>query len=265
MGQLALFAREARADDFDALEAEARVIGALAARDGNGWLPAQDDGGETARVVVVLGEADRDGGYRDAARTIPVEDSVSARWVVAREEGPRVLVSRRALAREERDALRAREDCAALLVARAARMLARSRTDAVHVYVRGERAYERAGGAVERPLRARAVPGRIARLPVEFASSAAVPLADDFDGTTDGALRQAPERPTIGELAVNFVRWSAYVGVFVGVALGEATHSVALGVLGWIASAGLVTGLLMRGLSRSVIVPRPPPDDTPRR
>ena len=259
MGQLALFVREARADDFDALEAEARVLGALAARDGTGWIPAQEQDAEVARVVVVLGAPDRDGGYRDAARTIPVEDSVSASWVVAREDGPRVLVSRRPLAREEREALRARDDCAALLVERAARELVRSRADAVHVYVRAARAYERAGGPVARPLRARGVPGRVVRLPVEFASSAAVPIADEFDGTTDGALRQTLERPTFGELVLNFVRWSAYGGLFAGIFLGEATHSVALGVLGWIASAGLVTWWLGRGWSRQRIVPRPPP------
>ena len=258
MGQLALFVREAPAPNADLLEAEARVLGALCARDGNDWLAGREDDDGAHRVVAVVGGADREAGYRASA--ISVEDRVSgASWVVAREEAPRVLVSTRALTREERDDLRACDDCAAVIAERTAHDLVWGRKDAVHFYARADRAYARAIGVVTRPLRARSVHGKIARLPLEFTSSPAVFIRDDFDGSRDGAWIETPYRLGAAELIVNFVRTACYFGLFLAAGAYVLTHSAALTVLATALGVAAITAFVSRGAKESVIAARREP------
>jgi len=232
-GRVAIFAPARRDDDLDALRAEARVLGALCARDGSEWLAApEDDGREDERVVLVLVPTTVEGDYRSAAKLRPVDEVVSdVSWGVAREESPRVLVSSRPLTRDERETLRARADCVALLGERRARLETRARTDAIFVYEWRRNAYVRVGGPPKRPLRAEEVFGHAARFPLEFAAAPALVVADEFDGESDAAWTETDDRPLdFGEIVVNFVRNCFYVSMLSLWAAYELLHSLAFAV-----------------------------------
>jgi len=246
MGHVALFA------GTGALETEARVIAALCERDGASWLVAEDHG-DDERVLVVLAKGSHERGYRTSLGG--VEDRVSgAGWIVANAADPRVLVSTRALTREERDGLRACDDCASLIGEAAAHALLRGRTDALHVYERRATGQEGAAANVyahgptkpSRPLRSRSVAGHLAKLPLELASSKTIVVRDDFDASSDGAWTQTPYTFGVGELVGNAVRMFFTVGLIVGVAAYSFTSSALIAVAS--AAAGIALGTFAMGL-----------------
>jgi hypothetical protein len=251
MGHVAVFL-----GDSKTLETEARVAGALCARDGTKWLEREDDD-EVERVLVVLTDAEHERGYR-AARP-RVEASVSgADWKVMREAEPRVLVSTRALTREERDTLRSCDDCAAAIGERAVDALVRDRTDAIYLYTYSEHGWNRLPGKPTTPLRARAIEGNVAKLPIEFTSLAVVEVGEAFDGSRDGAWSQEPYKFSVRALLANAVLMSIMLGFVLLFGTYSITGSMWIAIATAVVGVAAATALITRDVHHKVIATHAP-------
>lgn len=105
-----------RGKAVDRWELAARVVAAFVARDGGERLPAHRERDGAERAFVVLDRNAPGADYRSRAEILAVEEQVpEGEWAVALEGNPRVLFSRRPLGTKERELLRARADCVALL------------------------------------------------------------------------------------------------------------------------------------------------------
>jgi hypothetical protein len=244
--------------DSGALEIETRLVGVLCALDGTKWLVAKDDDDDVVeRVVVVVPEVDHERGYR-AARA-GVEDQVSgAGWIVQRASDPRVLVSTRALGRTERDALRSSDDSAIVLGERALRSLVRGRTDAVHVYTADAHGWNHVAAKPSAPIHARSFGEWLAKVPIEFASSSTVVVADDFDGTRDGSWTQEAYKFTWRALIANAVLMSVLIGGVTVLGIYELTSSLWIALAAGGAVVAATTAFVNHDVKHNVIGARAP-------